>query len=677
VIVQLGGQPVTIHSGLDLADMVPAPGIYGLDVESTYLTDREQFDPEFRVRLVQIATKDEAWVFDVSDRIQREIIERLLRTEDLCWSSHSPMDVHSVWTYLGIDISERNVDTLMLATQADPDKSEDRDLKSLATAYGMPELEEGEKTLHARFMEMWVAQGGKRNAKRADIQAYGWANIPADDPAYVLYAGLDAIACRRLAELLIPATQNPPEVIRADAWLGTRCNRMRMRGWRVDTDALDAFHDESVGVCEAAKARTMELTGGVNPAGNKIHAWFSEHGVDWREWTGARTDTGAPSLAKENIKLLYDFPLDDTARAAVDEMVTFKSFQDQMNKAKGLRKILVLHDDGIHRAHPTINPVGASTTARMSSSGWNMQNASKANPRMRGLFTFEDGHSGLGIDFDQIELRTVAALAREESMIETILAGGDLHQLTADLVTAQGSPISRQIAKMVNFLIVYGGGPKALHEQSGIPLDTARQVINSFREAYPAISAYSMWMGMNKEAIRTISNRRLPVTRNKKTGDLRTYANVNYVVQSSARELLVRAWQTIEAQYPGVVWLPIHDELVLQVPDGMEREVAEAAEAAMRFDFRGVPISATSVELRDEAGISRWMTCDRAEAIAKERVAACRTPAGSHRSTARGVFDKWMSRMTIDQEPMHEDCLAALQPLESTHPDPYRSRYLT
>jgi DNA polymerase-1 len=74
----------------------------------------------------------------------------------------------------------------------------------------------------------------------------------------------------------------------------------------------------------------------------------------------------------------------------------------------------------------------------------------------------------------------------------------------------------------------------------------------------------------------------------------------------------------LESRHPGVVWLPVHDELVLQVPEGREEEVMRDAEQAMRFEFRGVPITADAVVLRDEQGVSRWMTSKRAEAIAVE-----------------------------------------------------------
>jgi DNA polymerase-1 len=246
---------------------------------------------------------------------------------------------------------------------------------------------------------------------------------------------------------------------------------------------------------------------------------------------------------------------------------------------------------------------------------------------MRGLFLPEPGYTFVTIDFAQIELRVVAALAREEKMIETIVSGGDLHQLTVDLLAERGVIITRDQAKVVNFLIVYGGGAQALWQQTGIPLDEATHIINTWRDQYTSISALAKYLGMEREAIRTVSNRRLPVTRVKgsgaNAGDIRSYANINYAVQSAAREVLVDAWMRLEDGHsrPGIVWLPVHDELVLQVPDGEVDAVIADAEHSMRMEFRGVPIEADAVVLRDENGISRWMTGKRAEQIAKEAAA--------------------------------------------------------
>jgi DNA polymerase-1 len=560
----------------------------------------------------------------VPEELERAV--SILSDRAYSFASHTNMDVLSVFT-LGVDITARNVDTRFLATLADPDREQTRELKDLATRYGMPELAEGEAELHALFLQMWVEQGGRRNAKGADVQAFGWANVPTDHPVFVKYAGLDAIAARRLAPLLTAATQDPMRLIEIDQWLHVRANRIQIRGHRLDRDAAVALNDETLTAWTQAKTEAEEIAG-VNVNGPKVIDWFGEHGVDWDEWPGARSQkTGVPSLSKDNLALVRDFPLDGDGAKVLDLMLTQQAHADLKTKTNEVLRRAVYHGPGNWRLHPLLNPVGAGTTARMSSSAPNMQNFSKKDPRMRGLFLPDLGHVLATIDFAQIELRVVAALAREDAMIETIKAGGDLHQLTVDELAQAGVTITRDTAKIVNFLIVYGGGPYALHTQTGIPFEECRVIINAWRERYGSISALAKWLAYEHDAIRTISNRRLPVTRVKgsgeRAGDLRTYANINYAVQSAARELLVDAWRRFDEDHGhgDLVWWPIHDELVLQIPEGKVDRVLADAKASMTMDFRGVPIEADGIVLLDEDGTSRWMTGKRAEAIQKARTA--------------------------------------------------------
>lgn len=148
----LGGIEVPIHYG-DLIHLPPT-GLVGLDVESTWMTDRGQFDPGFRVRTVQFGTEREAWVYDLHDEVERACAATILSEPTRSFCSHTDMDVMSVWSEFGIDISHRNVDTRMLAIQADPDKDDDRDLKTLATKYGMPELAAADRELEAWMLSL-------------------------------------------------------------------------------------------------------------------------------------------------------------------------------------------------------------------------------------------------------------------------------------------------------------------------------------------------------------------------------------------------------------------------------------------------------------------------------------------------------------------------------------------
>jgi DNA polymerase I-like protein with 3'-5' exonuclease and polymerase domains len=125
-----------------------------------------------------------------------------------------------------------------------------------------------------------------------------------------------------------------------------------------------------------------------------------------------------------------------------------------------------------------------------------------------------------------------------------------------------------------------------------------------------------------QDGVMLISGRRVPTGR-MRNGSSRAYANMNYLIQGSARELLVGAWHRF-ASKPGraeMAWFPIHDELVLHVPEALADEVAAEVGEAMSFDFYGVPIKADADILIDRSGRSRWMTGDLAKEIRLERAA--------------------------------------------------------
>lgn len=677
----------------------PSGQVYGLDVESTAMGDLGQFDPDFRIKLIQFATRDHAWVLDISDPRQRDAAVGLLSDVTVRFCSHTNMDVLAVYTQLNVDITRRNIDTRILAVMAAPtDALGGKGLKVSATKYGMPQLEEAETVMHARFKEIWCAHvddtrkqasasmeacfgrlwashcrplfTGKDEEKRAAKAAkdvhmklkklynkhgtegyqdhvnkmwedlgkilnkfedlreselrklveeylveqadafaktngltktfdgkaakFCWNVISVDDETYLMYAGLDAIACRRLLDVLIPLTKAPALLIGREMWLAGAANRIQIRGARVDQPLLNELHRESQEATDRANAVVQELTGhGVRQTA-KLVEWFGERGADWTDHP--KTKGGAPSLAKESLALLGSYPLDEDAKAALPAMLDAQKCADALMKTQGVLNALC--PDG--RVRSTLNTVGT-VTSRMSSSGPNMQNFSTKDPRVRGMFIPEPGCVLIACDFAQIELRVAAALSGEQSMIDVIKAGGDLHQLTADLIGSD-----RNTGKTTNFQVLYGGGARAVSQQAGIPWEVARKLVYRFWESYPNLAEFNRRAQENTEIVRTISHRRIPVGTTK-SGELRLYANLNYLIQPAARELIVGAWQRFDQEgYGDMIWGLIHDEMVLQVPKEKAQEVMDVVERCMTANFHDVPIKAEAKVLMDANGVSRW-----------------------------------------------------------------------
>ncbi len=619
----------------------PSNGFYGLDVESTAFRSGKDapgeygmrggpgvFDPSWKLRTVQFGTEGYAWVLNVEDPAQKAAAINLLADLTVQFTSHTKVDALAVDVAFGIDITDRMLDTYPLTVMNSPDDRDGgNDLKTHVTALIGPELQAAEHEMEEEFVSLYRERNqvmvdvegdvmrtpkgkprvvGETTAVKVGITTgWGFTNISADSPRYLTYAGLDAVAVRRLAPKLIANSRATPTLLRSERWLSQQSIKISRRGHRVDEQALDKLYTETRDALAEPRARFQEITGGINPRGSKVVPWFEEQGVDFEALDHPLTKSGkGPSLSKEDVPLLLDYDLSSRAREAAEVLITMKALLNRETVTEQIRDRMV---DGF--IHPTIKTVGT-VTGRMSSSDPNMQNFAKSDRAMRGLFLPREGRALMSADYAQIELRVLAGLAGVDSMIETIKAGGDLHQLTADLLN-----ISRQAAKTVNFLIVYGGGGAKLARQLGTPEGMSRQqwisecyeTIREYWRQYPEIDQYKRWAECQRE-LELISGRKVPADLN------RMYANLNYMIQGSARELLAGSWLRFGRDFGRAefMWMPIHDEFVLEVPEDLVEVVSKEVTEAMTFEFQGVPIEASPDALIDEHGTSRWMSGDAA-----------------------------------------------------------------
>lgn len=672
------GLGITVHAPA-YGEFTTAPELtpgqlFGLDTEGPYQLGAGIFAEGYHLRTIQIATKSVAWVFNVADPAQLEFATGVLAHMDNSFCSHTNHDTVSLYKVLGLDISLRNVDTRMLATMAAPDDREGgNDLKTLARGMGMSWLNDAQARLQKRFEHIVATRNegimqdihasiedrfeGVAETKeitqqkkergylvtQAEKDEFAWSAIPIDDPDYNIYAGLDAVACRRAVLPLVEKTRAPASLIKMETWADAQAAQWRMRGYRIDTAAHRTLWESASKHCEMYAEKFGELafeqilkspvrnphyvSKPISPrSGKKVAAYLREHGADFTghpltktgqkladdgKLTYAQEISGEyASMSKKHRMKLEALTLDEEGREALEYLIEFKDRVYTVTKMEEVAKVLSPES----RIHPTLRTVGA-VTGRTSSSGPNSQNWGKKAVEMREIIVPDDGNVFIACDFDQIELRVVAALARVKSMIEVIIDGGDLHMLTATLAQC-----TRDIAKIVAFLIVYGGGAKALNAQTGIPLDRCYEIIKTYKQGVPEIVAYADKLGKEKVEIRTISGRKIPVGKDK-TGEPRSYANVNYDVQSAGRELAFAAWWRYQhdPERRGEAVMFVHDELVAEVPlEHYEHELV-VLRRAFSFDFMGVPISGGACVLADKTGRSRWTSVDAAERYQEHR----------------------------------------------------------
>lgn len=563
--------------------------VIGLDTETTGL---HIYGADYRCRLVQLGNEREAWVLRVD--IFEEFIRGFLADPRYRFVAHNaPFDL-LVLDRTGLapleNLGPRVFDTYILAHLCDPRTEADGgaglSLKALSAIYVDQNAPDTQTGLYAVFHKDYKA-----------TKATGWALIDIDHPLYVLYAGLDVIFVSRLLKELgtLIKANGLSTLATWEHRVQLVTTRQQRRGLRIDVDythkLIDGLADE-----EARHKHTAASFGvdNINSTRQVTEALLAM-GETWSETTG----TGAPSVGKDVLLPMADLDARTWERLGNREP---NPLADAVTRAKRASKwttsygqaFLDLRDEQ-DRIHPFIKSLAA-RTARMSVSTPPLQQLPSSDWTIRRAIIADPGQTIIAADYKSMELRVLAALADVKEMKTAISEERDLHDFTATLLYGEGfTKNQRRLAKGVGLGKVFGGGATGLAKQIGAPLDQVQYAVSRYDEVYPEVNAYSKALQRRARfgggAVVTPIGRQIPLDRD------RSYACVNYVVQSTARDLIARALLAIEDAGMGEhVLLPVHDEIVAQAPTEDAAEVVREIGRLMKTTFQGVEIdSDTSV----------------------------------------------------------------------------------
>ena len=303
-----------------------------------------------------------------------------------------------------------------------------------------------------------------------------------------------------------------------------------------------------------------------------------------------RGKSKAPSTASDVLASLAG------SHEIAGKVLSWRKFSKLKNTYVDVLPSLV-QDDG--RIHTTFNPTG-SATGRLSSLNPNLQNIPARTPlgrEIRKAFAAADGWRFVAADYSQIELRVLAHLSADPTLVQAFRQGDDIHARTAaevlgtsiDLVSSD----DRSKAKAVNFGIIYGLSPFGLAKQLGITQASARKYINRYFQRYSAIRRF---IDETVERTRetgfslTLFGRRRPVTDiRSKNSIARRFAEriaVNSPVQGTAADLIKKAMVSTEAALAAQglrarMLLQVHDEILLECPEEECEAVAELVKREM------------------------------------------------------------------------------------------------
>ncbi len=288
-----------------------------------------------------------------------------------------------------------------------------------------------------------------------------------------------------------------------------------------------------------------------------------------------KTRTGQYSTGEETLtELAEEHPI-------VGKILEYRELQKLKNTYVDALPQLINPATG--RIHTTFNQVRA-VTGRLSSDNPNLQNIpirTERGKEIRKAFEAGDNKILLSADYSQIELRIIASLSGDNSMIEAFRNKEDVHSATAariyNVAITEVTSEMRRNAKTVNFGIVYGISGFGLSQRLGIPRKEALEIIKQYFIQYPGIKEYmdnNIAFARQHGYVHTIMGRRryLPDI-NSRNGAVRGFAErnaINAPVQGSAADMIKIAMIRIhdELKYHRLkskMILQVHDELVFDV----------------------------------------------------------------------------------------------------------------
>jgi DNA polymerase-1 len=275
----------------------------------------------------------------------------------------------------------------------------------------------------------------------------------------------------------------------------------------------------------------------------------------------------------------------------------WREYSKLLNTYLGPLPSLISEEDG--RLHTTFNQAVAAT-GRLSTSNPNLQAIpirTELGREIRSAFVAEAGSRLLSADYSQVELRILAHVSGEPVLREAFARGEDIHTATAAEVLGKDPAAltkdERNVAKMVNFGIIYGISAFGLSENLEIPREQAQAYIDTYLARFPHVQDFirrTVEQAERDGYVTTLLGRRRPVPEirasNRQTRSLGERLAVNSVMQGTAADVIkvamVRIHERLRAEGRGArLVLQVHDELLLELPEPETSAVRELVRAEM------------------------------------------------------------------------------------------------
>ncbi|MBR3748904.1 MAG: DNA polymerase I [Firmicutes bacterium] len=366
-------------------------------------------------------------------------------------------------------------------------------------------------------------------------------------------------------------------------------SEMEWNGIDVDGEALQDFGKELKVKIDALVKEIYELAGeefNINSPMQLGNILFEKLGLP----AGKKTKKGYSTNAEILEKLAPDYPI-------VEKVLEFRTLS-KLNSTYVEGLLPLIGSDGRIRAHfqQTITATG-----RISCTEPNLQNIpvrQELGRQLRKVFTSgRDDLVLIGADYSQIELRVLAHMSKDPTLIDAFNQGLDIHRETASKVFGvpqdQVTPLMRSNAKAVNFGVIYGMSGFGLSENLSITRKQAEQYIKDYFHRFPGVKDFMDRCVADCKAtgeIRTLYGRRRSVPEIRASQfmvrQLGERLAMNTPIQGTAADIIklamIRTFAALKTECPEAeLILQIHDELILRVPAEQEEKAKNILRESM------------------------------------------------------------------------------------------------
>lgn len=399
-----------------------------------------------------------------------------------------------------------------------------------------------------------------------------------------LYSGqLEALGHAPKVEQLAKNIEWPLTAVLAD---------MEMIGIQLDTKYLQNFAKKLEGTISDLEKKIYSYAGhefNIGSPGQLAEVLFTK--LNLPKQGIKKGKTGFSTAASELAKLRAAHPIIDLISQYREVAKLKNTYVDTLPKQV----------DKNSRLHTTFN-LTIAPTGRLSSADPNLQNIpvkTDLGRLVRTAFVAGSGKALVSADYSQFELRIAAALSGEKNMIDAFNHDADIHVETAatlyNIKPEQVTKAQRSSVKEVNFGIMYGLGPHALSQSTGMPFNEAREFIQRYFQIRPKLKAYIEKLRAQAEKdgyVETLLGRRRPTpdvqSSNFVVREAAYRAAINHPMQGTAADIMKIAMNKVadKLEDNSRMLLQIHDSILLEVPKTKAESIGKMVKETMEDAYK-------------------------------------------------------------------------------------------